>query len=164
MSIPDNNNSKRSHKSVFVVIIFTGLLAGLLDGAAAVIHVTLLGNPQPMKVFNYIASGIFGDTAFSGGMAMTSFGVLFHLGIATIWTGLFFLFYKVFLRVTGNWLILGILYGIIVWIGMNLVVLPLSNTPPRTFSINNAVIGVLILIICVGIPVAYSAFKFYKKN
>ena len=160
----NNNNPKLYHHNVFVTIIFTGLLAGLLDGTAAVIHVTILGSTQPMKVFNYIASGIFGDAAFSGGIAMTYFGIFFHLGIATIWTALFFLFYKVFIKVTGNWLILGILYGIIVWMGMNLVVLPLSNTPPRTFSINNTVVGVLILITCVGIPVAYSSFKFQNKR
>jgi hypothetical protein len=46
---------------------------------------------------------------------------------------------------------------------MNIAVLPLSNTPPLPFVVSKAIIAVLILILCVGIPIAFVVHKSFPK-
>ena len=59
-----------------------GLLAGLLDIAAALIQYAANGGKTPSIVFKFIASGVFGRKAFAGGTAMIVAGFIFHLLIA----------------------------------------------------------------------------------
>ena len=156
---------KEKHRGSLVkVIIITGLVAGILDGSAALIQLTIRGSKNPLSVFNYIASGVFGDAALSGGNSMMVVGVIFHLSIATIWTALFFLSYKYINGPVKNWRLAGFLYGIVVWAGMNLVVLPLSNIPPRNITVSGSITAALILILCIGLPVSYSANRYFRQT
>ena len=52
---------------------------------------------------------------------------------------------------------MAILYGIFIWIVMNLIVVPLSRVPHRTVTLSNVVINLIILIVCVGIPLSFIA-------
>ena len=42
----------------------------------------------------------------------------------------------------------------VVWLGMNLVVVPLSRTPPYSPSGFQTVLGIVILMFCVGLPIS----------
>jgi len=95
-------------------------------------------------------------------MEMALVGLLFHLCIAIIWTFLFFALYERFKINKLNWGLAGIGYGIIVWIGMNEIVLPLSNTSPLPQSAMSIITGAVILMICIGLPISYGARKHYK--
>jgi hypothetical protein len=143
-------------------IIITGGLIGTLDGLAACLH-TLLRGGDPVKVFVYISSGIFGSDAFTAGDGMAFWGILFHYCIATIWTALFFVLYQRVRALEKNKWLNGIVYGLIVWVIMNLVVLPLSRVPPLKMTFASVTIGAFILVACVGIPVAISAEKYFRK-
>ena len=50
------------------IILTTGLLAGTLDILAAFIQSYLMANVVPSTVLKYIASGVFGKSAYSGGV------------------------------------------------------------------------------------------------
>ena len=136
-------------------ILYTGLLAGTLDALAAILQHFVKGGSNPQMIFKFIASGVFGKSAFSGRLEMVLFGVLFHYIIATIWTALFFMIYPK-IKIRTSWLVAGLVYGIIVWCGMNLVVLPLSNTPPLNREWMQSLVGMLILIVAIGWPIAWS--------
>jgi hypothetical protein len=86
---------------------------------------------DPLNVFRFIASGVFGSLAFSGGVPMAFRGIGFHYIIAAGWTILFFWLEGRFLFVTTNWIISGVIYGIFVWLMMNLDVVPLSLVPMK---------------------------------
>jgi hypothetical protein len=58
----------------------------------------------------------------------------------------------------------GIVYGLFVWAVMNLVIVPLSRIGHRPFNPVNAVINLLILIVCMGIPLSIMANNFYRRN
>ncbi len=73
-------------------ILITGLVAGTFDGLAAIIHLSILGK-DPIRVFNFIASGVFGKAAYTGGLSMILAGIAFHYIIATIWTFIYFMIY-----------------------------------------------------------------------
>jgi hypothetical protein len=136
------------------------LCVGVLDGLAAVLQ-AVLNDRDPVKSFQFIASGIFGTSAFSGGNTMLAWGILFHFCIAFIWTLIFFVLYPRLKLYSLNWLVAGILYGIVVWVGMNFIVLPLSHTPALPFIAASAIRSVLILITAVGLPLSFLAKRHY---
>jgi len=147
-------------------LLITGLIAGTLDGLAAVImYYSKTGN-NPMNVFRYIASGVFGSDAFSGGTLMAVWGIVFHYLIAFGWTTLFFLVATRLTILTRNWIVSGIIYGIVVWMGMSLVVVPLSNVPvsagPKEWV--GVIRAIAVLIVCIGFPAAYAAKKYVSKS
>jgi hypothetical protein len=45
-----------------------------------------------------------------------------------------------------------------------MLVVPLSQIGPRPFNLSNAIINALILIVCIGIPLAFIAGKFYRNR
>lgn len=58
----------------------------------------------------------------------------------------------------------GCLYGVFIWIVMTQVVLPLSNTPKIPFNMIQAIIGINILMIAVGIPISIIIGNYYAKS
>jgi hypothetical protein len=135
-------------------ILLTGLLVGTLDGIAAIIHFKLSGGGNPLFIAKYIASGVFGPGALNGGAGMIISGGLFHYIIAIFWTALFFLIYP---RVSGVRLkkyVPGVLYGVLIWLVMNLIVLPLTCVPLASRDLFQDAIGITILIVTVGLPIS----------
>ncbi|WP_162903262.1 DUF1440 domain-containing protein [Taibaiella koreensis] len=140
-----------------MVILITGLIAGSLDFMAAVLLFVSRSKQRPSVLLRYIASAAFGSRAFSGGSGMALLGLGFHYLIAFFWAAVYFVvFQRIFTCGTGV-LVNAIVYGLFVWVIMNLVVLPLSKAAPRPFSAPVALINILILIVAIGLPCAYAA-------
>src|SRR4051794_39615648 len=74
------------------VILWSWLLVGTLDLAAATIQ-TLLAGGTIQRLCQFIASGAFGKEAFDGGWTTAIYGVVFHYIIAFSWTIVFFVLY-----------------------------------------------------------------------
>ena len=142
-------------------IIFAGLLVGTLDMLAAV----TVYQANPGQIFKFIASGAFGaGRAFGGGPIMVVWGIAFHYAIAFAWTIAFFLVYPWFPMLWRNKYITGSLYGIFIWSIMNLIVIPLSAIPANPFNLTSATIAASILIVAVGLPIAFLAHRYYSRN
>ncbi len=151
-------------KSSLKTIIQTGLLAGTLDGLAAALLYSIPTGKDPLNVFRFIASGVFGKEAFAGGVAMAMYGIFFHYVIATGWTVLFFLAYPRLPLLSKNKIVTGLLYGVFVWLMMNLVVLPLSNVPMGgEREVTDIIKGMVVLMICIGIPISWLVSRHYSK-
>jgi hypothetical protein len=145
-------------------IFLTGLLAGFLDGAAALLLFVARGAKRPLLLFQYIASAVYGNHAFTGGRKMIIAGVLFHLGIAMTFITFYFLLFP-HVKWLGLYpLVSAVLYGLLVWLMMNRIVVPLSRAQARPFSWAMVYINMVILILTIGIPAAYIARWFYKKG
>lgn len=145
-------------------IIAAGLLAGILDGTAACVTYMIRGGQDPMKVWNFVSSGVFGLDGINGETPMALAGIFFHLCIAMTWALIYFQLYPRLSFLSRNWVVSGLLYGIVVWIGMNLVVVPLSNTPPSPKTVQGVLIGCSILMVFIGLPVSYVASRYFKSN
>ena len=117
-----------------------------------------------MIVLKSVASGAFGKEALSGGRKMMVAGLIFHYAIAFSFTVFFFWLFPKIKLASKNLLLTGIIYGLFVWTIMNMLVVPLSQIGPRPFNLSNAIINALILIVCIGIPLAFIAGKFYKNS
>ena len=141
-------------------IILTGLVAGILDGTAAVISFIIKTGKDPAIVFKYIASAVFGKTAYTT-PGMVGLGILFHFCIAFIFTIIFFFLYPRISWIGKNKFLAGVLYGIVVWAIMNQLVVPMSQAAQQPFVLKNAIISMLILICFIGIPISLMANKHY---
>jgi hypothetical protein len=138
-------------------IVKTGLIAGSLDLLAALVYYSILTGDSPLNILKYIASGIFGPVAFSGGMMMMLAGLALHFFIAFAFTLFFFWLFPRFEILARNRILTGIVYGIFVWMIMNIFIVPLSNVPQGPFNPVHAIINGVILIVCIGIPISFMA-------
>jgi hypothetical protein len=133
-------------------IIISGIVAGILDCISAVVF---LGKMNFAGVWKYVASGYFGKSAFSGGNEMVVYGLLFHFSIAIFWAIVFFLVVRK-INFFSNYIIVGgLLYGIMIWLLMNLVVLPFTNIPKNPMTAISAIKNIVILMLCVGLPISW---------
>lgn len=140
-----------------MTIFLTGLVAGTLDALAAVLFFLARGNKPAGTLFRYIASAVYGQAAFTGGAGMIAMGILFHYVIAFCWVGCYFALYPKIAGLGTAPIVDAALYGLLVWVVMNLVVLPLSKAARRPPSLSFILINMVILMIAIGIPCAYAA-------
>ena len=162
MTNQSTNTSLDSDKmSPGKLILTAGLLAGIMDGSAAMIQTAIAGRTMA-GLWRYVASGVFGNDAFTGSSAMVAYGIMFHLIIAMGWTVVFYFLYPNLKQWFKNPVLLGIIYGLFVWIMMNLVVLKFANTPKGPFNPGRAAIGAAILMACIGTPISLMFNKFYS--
>jgi hypothetical protein len=144
----------------FKVILLAGLIAGVLDILAAAIT-TMMRSRPPMRMLQSIASGVLGLNSYSGGLKTAALGLLLHFIIATGWAAIFFAASRKVPFLLQQPIVSGLLYGIAVYCLMNLVVLPLSAFPHQmSFPLSSVLIGVTIIMLCVGLPIALVVRRF----
>jgi uncharacterized membrane protein YagU involved in acid resistance len=143
-------------------ILFGGLIAGTLDLTAAFISNGLRGG-SPARVMQSIASGLIGAESFTGGASTAALGVLLHFAIAFVWTIVFYLASRKIKFLTEQPIISGIIYGIIVYLLMYYLVVPLSAAPFKMrYTLDAIAVDVFIHIVCVGLPIALVVRRFSK--
>jgi len=129
------------------------LLVGTLDITAAIIQ-TLYFHRSIAGLFRYIASAIYGPEAMSGSWTFVLMGAGFHYFIALCWTLLFFTLAQKFTWSRFNPAIIGIVYGLFIWVVMNLIVVPASQIGSRPFDLGRSAFAAGILMVAIGIPLA----------
>ncbi len=151
-------------KPVYAILV-AAIVAGSLDALAAiVVYGPILGKASIGQIFRGISSGAFGKTAFEEGRIMAVYGILFHYFIALCFAGFYFLIYPGIKFLRAQKLAAGIIYGLFVWVIMNLVVLPLSKIPYRGFQAWPVLKAVLILVLMVGIPISIIIDAHYRNS
>lgn len=144
-------------------ILYGGLVVGVLDGLDAVVFNALMGT-SPIRVFQFVASGLLGRASFGGGLMTALLGTLLHFLVAFVVAAVYYrasLSLPALLRQAVMW---GVIYGVAVYLVMNYLVLPVSAAPkiPFTFaSLLNGVVGHALL---VGLPIALFARQSAKAK
>lgn len=135
------------------------LIAGTLDISDALFFYGLRGVP-PIRLLQNIASGLLGRVAFTQGASSAALGLLLHYFIATT-VATIYIFASRRLPLSRHPFLFGTLYGVMVYIVMNYIVVPLSKIGPRpTPPLIPLINGVAALIVCIGIPVALIARRY----
>ncbi|WOK07489.1 DUF1440 domain-containing protein [Imperialibacter roseus] len=150
-----------SNKPLSKAIVLAGFATGTLDILSAFASAWIRNSTTPAAVLKFVASGVFGVEAHSGGAMIAVFGLLFHYLIAFSWSVLFFLLYSKVSILRAGVVLPAVIYGLCVWLVMNQVVLPLSNTPKFPFNLTSAIIGSCILIVAIGLPNVLLARKHF---
>jgi uncharacterized protein YacL len=146
------------------LVFKAGIVAGIMDGLGASLMFYWRTGNGPEGVFKFVASGALGEAALQGGPVTALIGVIFHLIIAFIWALIYVRFYKQIRRVVRSWVVSGVLYAIFVWSVMNLVVIPLSRTAPVTLTLMGSIRSALVLVFCIGLPIAFITYRHYRSG
>ncbi len=135
------------------LILIAGFIAGTLDALAAVFFFTpAITMENISKIFETIASGLFGKSAYSGNSFYPVAGLLLHYLIAFIWTVIYFFVYRFLPR---NFILLKCIgIGIVIFIIMNYIVVPLSQAPVFHYLVKDAIFSILILSAAIGLPLS----------
>jgi hypothetical protein len=144
-------------KRGFHAIIAAGLLAGALDLAYLFAFLAIKYPPlNAPRTLQGIAAGALGrDAATQGAWATAALGLALHFVIALGAAAVFYAAGRWLRFLTERWWISGPIYGVLVWLVMNLIVLPLSVTPPKTFPPPAWAWILLAHVLCVGLPIAW---------
>lgn len=138
----------------FQPIFLGGLIAGTLDLTAACVYSWMRASVSPIRVFQFIASGVLGTDSFTGGAKTAVLGVALHFLIATGATAVFYFASRAWFFLIEHPIVAGLLYGIPVYAFMNFVVLPLSQIQQRSQPMSARIINLAILMFCIGLPIA----------
>lgn len=144
------------HGHALPTILRAGLLAGLLDGLDAALFIGLARGIPPIRVFQFIASGLLGVSSFRGGWATAALGIALHFLIAISAAAVFYalsLKWTILLRKPLLW---GPVYGMGVFLFMHDLVVPLSAAPVQPPAAASALLNLIFShIFFVGIPIAW---------
>jgi hypothetical protein len=156
VTLPDAKSPSLQRPSASGAIVYGGLAVGALDGMAAVILTIYFGRSVSV-MFQYIASGLIGRASFQGGWATVLLGVSLHFLIAFIWAAIYFGASLKLPALMRRALMCGPIYGVVVYFAMQHIVLPLSAVqgPPSSFA--GMMRGIIVHILCVGLPIALLA-------
>lgn len=140
--------------STIRAIGFAWLVAGCLDITSAMVIWIIRGVPL-IRGFQGIASGLLGrQTALQGGLATAALGLILHFFIMFCVVIVFFGISRILPALTRWPIPFGIIYGLLVYLTMYWVIVPLSRIGPRPHSVSNDTTAILIHIFLIGLPIA----------
>lgn len=143
-------------------ILCGGLVAGVLDISYAFVVWGWRGR-SPLWVLQSVAGGLLGRDTFNRGLGSAALGLVCHFLIALTWAAVYYLASRKLKFMVRQAIVCGLLYGVIIFLFMNFVVLPLSAlhiTGPRPIGpLVREMIGHMIL---VGLPIALAVRRFSK--
>lgn len=136
------------------ILVAGGLLAGLLDIVYACLFWAVKAGVPARRILQSIAAGLLGEASYAGGWRTAALGLLLHFFIAV---SMAVAYYLVARRVPLLWrrpLACGAVYGLLLYVIMNFVVVPLSaagrgSSDPLWIALTVAVHALLI-----GVPIA----------
>jgi uncharacterized membrane protein YagU involved in acid resistance len=151
----------------FNTIVYGGLVVGILDMLFAFTFYGLILGAPPLRIFQSVAAGVLGRTAaYEGGIRTFLLGILLHFVVGTCIATVYFLASRVWPMLIRHPVVSGLIYGMIAYLGMNYIVVPLSAIGRRSAPLNipiflTEIIGHAFL---VGLPLALLARRSAKKN
>lgn len=141
-----------------------GVVAGALDIAYACVYWAVKADVPALRILQSVAAGLLGRASYQGGVPTAALGLVLHFLIALTLS----LAYVLAARRAGTlierpWL-WGPVYGLLVYIVMNHVVVPLSAAPRSSAPTDGLWVGLSILVHMgfVGVPIALFARRAWR--
>jgi hypothetical protein len=138
-------------------IVVGGSIAGALDIAFAISFAAYNGL-TPERLLQVVASGALGKAAFDGGTATAAIGLLCHFALSFAWMAAFLTAARRHPLLTSRPLLTALGYGILVFLAMRLVIVPLSAFPGKlTFKPLAASLDLLSHIFLFALPIVLAS-------
>jgi hypothetical protein len=152
------HTAPRSANRPWLWLILGWLTAGTLDILYAIVFSYARSGVAPARILQSVAAGAFGSAAFEGGTRMALAGLGFHYLNALLITAAFFAAAWTVPVLARRPVVVGVAYGVFVYVVMNYVVIPLSAIGPRPLPPTPVwVTGVLVHMFFIGVPIALAA-------
>ena len=142
-------------------VIIATLVCGTLDILLAVM-LTLMRGKEPAAMLRFVASGPF-PGATEWGSSGSILGLAVHYSLMAIMVAFFVVAAKNIPALTSQPLLWGLFYGLVTYVVMNLVVVPLrfpAAWPPKALSIGTQLFAHIVL---VGWPLAFIARHYLRR-
>jgi len=166
--IPATTSSTTTHNASALAraIALTGLISGVLGCIDFTIFFYVTQHETPIPVFQYVASGLLGPSAFAGGYATALLGLALHFLIAYVVVAVFILAASqiAFLRRPVWAIVAGLVYGAAVNMFMSALVLPHSAAPKMAVTTALVVNGMFADALFVGLPVALAVVWYARQR
>jgi len=137
-------------------ILLGTLVVGALDILEVIVFYGLKG-VAPTRILQSVARGLLGKSAFEGGMQTALLGLGLHYFIAFVVVCVYYFASHRIAALRESPVIMGAIYGLLVYLFMNVVVVPLSAAGPPRFTLTGVLNGLFAHVFCVGIPTALIA-------
>jgi hypothetical protein len=147
--------SRRSHPLAYVLA--GGLVAGALDIVYACIFWALKADLPVQRIFQSVAAGLLGEASFEGGVATAVLGLGLHFLIALSMSAVYYLVARRWPLLWQRPLLYGAAYGLLLYVIMNYVVVPLSAAGPGSKNALWIGLSIAVHVFLIGIPIALFA-------
>jgi hypothetical protein len=139
-------------------ILYGTLVVGTLDIVDAFLFFGLRSGATPVRILQSIASGWLGRAAYTGGAGAAALGAITHYFIAFAIVATYFVVSRRVTVLTRHPIACGIVFGLLVYLFMNRVVIPFSAIGAATWPAPPVLAnGLLIHAFGIGIPSAFFA-------
>jgi len=159
------SNSNRSFSPLLTILV-AGLVAGFFDITYACLFFGLRNHVSPIRIFQSVARGALGMSAFQGGLKAAMLGLFFHFLIAFIAAAIYFFASRVIPFMVDQAVISGLLYGLCVYLVMYGLVMRYSaihsQTLPWQYPWAVLIPNILIHMLGIGLPIALIVKKFSR--
>ncbi|BDU16807.1 hypothetical protein [Lysobacter auxotrophicus] len=112
---------------VWIPVVIGGLLVALGDFIFATTLWFSWDAEGLRRCFQTIAVGVLGQASYTGGTQSAALGAVLHVLMATAFVAIYTLVARRHPSLLSRPVVLGVLYGVVLYIVMNFVVMPLSR-------------------------------------
>lgn len=147
--------TRRVHPLLFVLA--GGLVAGTLDILYACVFWGLKRHVPAQRIFQSVAAGLLGKATFDGGVRTAALGLALHFLIALTMSVAYFVVARRWALLWQRPWLCGGVYGVLLYVVMNYVVVPLSRAGPGSKDPLWITLSVAAHVLLVGIPCAVFA-------
>ncbi len=156
------NKTERSGRAR--AILAGGLAVAVLDALDALVAYKLAFGMTPVAIYQFVASGLLGQSAYAGGAATALLGLAMHFLIAFTAAAVFVFASERLPQLRRDAVAWGLAFGVGVFAVMNFVVIPLSRIPASTPPLPLILNGVFAHALLVGLPIALAARRFLGRG
>jgi uncharacterized membrane protein YagU involved in acid resistance len=134
-----------------------------LDLSYSIKFVTLRGL-QPIVLPQAIASGLFGMKSFEGGLPTAILGVALEFLITLVATAAYYAASRKLSFLIRRAVLWGLLYGIAIYLFMNLIVVPLSAAPKFDHTWASRACDLAAHMFFIGLPMALAVRRYSTRE
>ena len=160
----DNDASATGRPRALETILYGGLVVGILDGLFAFVFYGLILGVKPLRIFQSVAAGLLGKASYEGGIKTFLLGILLHFIVASCIAAVYYVASLKLPVLIRHAVICGLIYGLIAYLVMNYVVIPLSAIGLRPTSLRVFLPAFIAHALLVGLPIALLAQRSAKAN
>lgn len=140
-----------------------GLIAGTLDILYAWLFWTLKAGVSMQRILQSVASGLLGKDSFEGGLITALLGLVLHFFIAVAMAVTYFVVAGRARPLRTRPVVMGAAYGLLLYLIMNLVVVPLSHANSGSKDPLWVGLSILVHMFLIGVPIALATQRGYQR-
>jgi hypothetical protein len=137
-----------------VFVLAGGLIAGTLDIAYACVFWAVKSGVPAERIFQSVAAGLLGKASFQGGATTAALGLALHYFIALTMSVVYYLASSRWPALWRRPVLLGTGYGLLLYVIMNYVVVPLSAAGPGSKDPLWVGLSIAVHAFLIGVPIA----------